>query len=86
MSTLFPTSHTSLFHRDHAIRAHRRAERAADAGFLIGDSRGIVTLFVDRILGHFQDFLGTGLDAKTAAFAKFFFKSKFCQNRCTSVC
>ena len=35
--------------------------------------------------GKLEQIFGAGIYAKTAAFAKFFFKSKFCQNRCTSV-
>ena len=63
---------------DNAVRAHACAGGAAGAGIHILHLGGMVALGVD-LIRKLDDALGAGADTKSAALAKVFFKSNFCQ-------
>ena len=69
-----------FFYLDNAIGTHGSAECASDAGFLIGDLSGVVTLLIDLIGCKSEKLLGTYVDTKSAALAVICVKGKLCHS------
>ena len=61
-----------FFNREHQIRAHPCAGRAANARRFIKNCDGVIPFYVNLFLVQFQNLLGTCTDAKTAALAGVF--------------
>ena len=66
------------FYLDDAVRAHRSAECASNAGLLIGDLSGMVSLLIDLIGRKAKELLGTYVNAQAAALAVIGVKCKLC--------
>ena len=68
-----------FFDSNYAVGTHGGAESAADAGRLVFNGSGVITLCVDLCF-KFYNFFRAGTHAKTAAFAKVLFECDFCHS------
>ncbi len=68
-----------FFNYDRAVRAHRGAHSAADAGVLIGADCVEIALLIALFFLKSDYFLGTGGRAESAALAAFCDNCHFCQ-------